>query len=119
MIRVHKNKNDTIHGAYKSKDVTLKVLMKNDTVHAEHIKTRVEAFRETDCGTISLPLERCVLKLDKDADMCTISLTKTLTVTKEHMDQIEKMLIEMCDATTIHQASTTTASSSSNLLHDR
>jgi hypothetical protein len=100
MIRVHVNKNDTVHATYKSKDVTLKVLMKNDVTHAGMLKTRVEGFRESECATISLPLERCVLKLDKDMDVCTVSLTKTVTIPKDDMMSIEQMLLQLCDATT-------------------
>lgn len=117
MIHVHKNKNNTIHGTYKAKDMTLKVLMKNDVAHAENIKTRLEMFRETDTGVINLSLEGCSVKLDKDADTRTVSLTKTLSVSNEHMARIEEVLLQMCSAATHNPITLTHASSSTTLLH--
>jgi hypothetical protein len=117
MIRVRENKNNTIHGTYKSKDVTLKVLIKNDVAHAENIQTRLETFRETDVGVVNLSLEGCVLKLDKDVDTCTVSLTKTLSVSKEHMIQLEGLLLQMCSTATENPVKMVTASSSTDLLH--
>ncbi len=113
---IHKNKNGTIHGTYKTKQVTLKVLMKNDVTQAENIKSRIETFRETDTGVLTLPLEGCVLKFEKDAGTCEISMIKKLTVPIGHLNGIEDMLTEMCaaaDKTAVHMPA---VSSATNLL---
>lgn len=113
---IRKKKNDTVHGTYKTKQVTLKVLMKNDMTHAENIKSRIEAFRETDTGAITLPLEGCLLKFDKDAGTCDISMTKKVTVPIGHLSGIEDMILQMCATTDKNPAHMTGVTSGTNLL---
>lgn len=118
MIRVKKNKDKSIHGTYKSKDMTLKLLLENKKTLAETLKHKIEIFRETDDAILTQSfnyIRDYNIRLEKDCNNYTVSLTKTLKIDREHMDNIEKMLLEMIQ--TIDDNSVAMESNSStNLL---
>lgn len=122
MIRVHANKDTSIHGTYKSKEVTLKLLMENKTSLGEQLNQKVDIFHEGEEGTFVCSFNNCiyqtVLRLDKDGgDTCEISLTKKMTISKDHLPHIESMLKQMGDACTIETQTHPAATSSTDLLN--
>jgi K+/H+ antiporter YhaU regulatory subunit KhtT len=121
MIRVHVNKDTSVHGTYKSKDITLKLLMQNKTSLGALLNERIDAFQEGDEGSFVFSFdhrEPCTtLRLDKDATgECVVSLTKKMSVTKEHMSQIESMIHQMADACTLEHCAPPSPASSTQLL---
>jgi hypothetical protein len=117
MIRVKENSDKTIHGTYKSKGMTLKLLLENKKSLAESLKHKIEIFQETDDAILNQSFTNYSIRLEKDSGDYTISLTKTLNVKKEDMDSVEKMILDMAelikDNTTLVDSS-----SSTNLLLD-
>jgi hypothetical protein len=100
MISTKINKDKSVHGVYKSKDITLKILIENKKTLANIIKKKLEIFRETDDATFTQTFNfkhNYSLKLDKDSGKYSVSLTKNLDIQKENMDDIEKMILEMVD----------------------
>ena len=117
MIRIKENSDKTIHGTYKSKEVTLKLLLENKKSLAESLKHKIEIFQETDDAILNQSFGKYSIRLEKDSGNYSITLTKTLNVKKEHMDSVEKMILDMAelvkDNTTLVDSS-----SSTNLLLD-
>jgi DNA-binding ferritin-like protein len=117
MIRVKENSDKTIHGTYKSKEMTLKLLLENKKSLAESLKHKVEIFQETDDAVLNQSFTNYSIRLEKDSGNYTISLTKKLNIKKENMDSVEKMILDMAelvkDNTTLLDSS-----SSTNLLLD-
>jgi hypothetical protein len=117
MIRVKENSDKTIHGTYKSKGMTFKLLLENKKSLAESLKHKIEIFQETDDAILNQSFSKYSIRLEKDSGNYTISLTKTLNVKKEDMDSVEKMILDMAelvkDNTTLVDSS-----SSTNLLLD-
>lgn len=117
MIRVKENSDKTIHGTYKSKEMTFKLLLENKKSLAESLKHKIEIFQETDDAILNQSFSKYSIRLEKDSGNYTISLTKTLNVKKEDMDSVEKMILDMAelvkDNTTLVDSS-----SSTNLLLD-
>ena len=117
MIRVKENSDKTIHGTYKSKGMTFKLLLENKKSLAESLKHKIEIFQETDDAILNQSFTNYSIRLEKDSGNYTISLTKTLNVKKEDMDSVEKMILDMAelvkDNTTLVDSS-----SSTNLLLD-
>ena len=117
MIRIKENSDRTIHGTYKSKEVTLKLLLENKKSLAESLKHKIEIFQETDDAILNQSFGKYSIRLEKDSGNYSITLTKTLNVKKEHMDSVEKMILDMAelvkDNTTLVDSS-----SSTNLLLD-
>ena len=121
MIRTHVNKDTSIHGTYKSKEVTLKLLMANNTSLGERLKQMVDVFREGEEGTLVFSFDnhepQTFLRLDKDGDECQVSLTKKMTISKEHLTNIESMLEHMANECTLGGDVQPHATSSTDLLH--
>lgn len=117
MIRVKENSDKTIHGTYKSKEMTLKLLLENKKSLAESLKHKIEIFQETDDAILNQSFNNYSIRLEKDSGDYTISLTKKLNIKKENMDSIEKMLLDMAE---LVKDNTTPidSSSSTNLLLD-
>jgi len=117
MIRVKENSDKTIHGTYKSKEMTLKLLLENKKSLAESLKHKIEIFQETDDAILNQSFTNYSIRLEKDSGDYTISLTKKLNIKKENMDSVEKMILDMAelvkDNTTLVDSS-----SSTNLLLD-
>jgi replicative superfamily II helicase len=117
MIRVKENSDKSIHGTYKSKEMTLKLLLENKKSLAESLKHKIEIFQETDDAVLNQSFTNYSIRLEKDSGDYTISLTKKLNIKKENMDSIEKMILDMAelvkDNTTLVDSS-----SSTNLLLD-
>lgn len=117
MIRIKENSDKTIHGTYKSKEMTLKLLLENKKSLAESLKHKIEIFQETDDAILNQSFGKYSIRLEKDSGNYSITLTKTLNVKKEHMDSVEKMILDMAelvkDNTTLVDSS-----SSTNLLLD-
>ena len=117
MIRIKENSDRTIHGTYKSKEVTLKLLLENKKSLAESLKHKIEIFQETDDAILNQSFGKYSIRLEKDSGNYSITLTKKLVVKKEHMDSVEKMILDMAelvkDNTTLVDSS-----SSTNLLLD-
>jgi hypothetical protein len=117
MIRVKENSDKTIHGTYKSKEMTLKLLLENKKSLAESLKHKIEIFQETDDAVLNQSFTNYSIRLEKDSGDYTISLTKKLNIKKENMDSVEKMILDMAelvkDNTTLVDSS-----SSTNLLLD-
>jgi len=120
MIHVQENSNKTIHGTYKSKEMTLKVLLPNKRLVADSLKRKVEIFQETDDAVLTTVFnnkDECTLKLEKDSGTYAISFTKKIIIKKENMDMIEKMLLDMSNAVS-DTTELLNSSSSTNLLLD-
>ena len=117
MIRVKENSDKTIHGTYKSKEMTLKLLLENKKLLAECLKHKIEIFQETDDAVLNQSFTNYSIRLEKDSGDYSISLTKKLNIKKENMDSVEKMILDMAelvkDNTTLVDSS-----SSTNLLLD-
>jgi len=117
MIRVKENSDKTIHGTYKSKEMTLKLLLENKKSLAESLKHKIEIFQETDDAVLNQSFTNYSIRLEKDSGDYSISLTKKLNIKKENMDSVEKMILDMAelvkDNTTLVDSS-----SSTNLLLD-
>lgn len=120
MIKVHENKDKSIHGTYKCKDMTLKLHIENKKSIGEELKNKVEIFREGDEGTLvfsSNYKSPHTIKLEKENDFCKITLTKYLIIKKEHMTQIEELLLAMSELSNIDDVlNLPNSSSSTNLL---
>jgi len=120
MLKVHKNKDKSIHGTYKSNDITLKLLLENRKVLGEQLKNKVELFQAEDDNTLQFSFDgkrSHHLKLEKSNDEYKISLTKHLVVKKDSMIQVEKLLLEMAEqCTEDDNVVMTNSTSSSNLL---
>ena len=121
MLKVHKNKDKSIHGTYKSKDITLKLLLENRKVLGEQLKKKVELFQAEDDNILQFSFDCKTphhLKLEKSDDEYKISLTKYLVVKKDSMTEVEKLLLTMAEqCTEDDNVVLTNATSSSNLLH--
>lgn len=117
MIRIKENSDKTIHGTYKSKGVTLKLLLENKKSLAESLKHKIEIFQETDDAILNQSFGKYSIRLEKDSGDYSISLTKTLNVKKEHMDSVEKMILDMAELVKDNTTPVDT-SSSTNLLLD-
>ena len=117
MIRIKENSDKTIHGTYKSKEITLKLLLENKKSLAESLKHKIEIFQETDDAILNQSFGKYSIRLEKDSGNYSITLTKTLNVKKEHMDSVEKMILDMAE---LVKDNTTfvDSSSSTNLLLD-
>ena len=117
MIRIKENSDKTIHGTYKSKEMTLKLLLENKKSLAESLKHKIEIFQETDDAILNQSFGKYSIRLEKDSGNYSITLTKTLNVKKEHMDSVEKMILDMAE---LVKDNTTLVDSSSltNLLLD-
>jgi hypothetical protein len=119
MITIKKNKDKTLHGTYKTKEMTLKLLLDNKKTTAENLKHKIEIFRETDDAVLTHPF-KCKgdynLRIEKDSGTYTISLTHTVNIKKENMDNIEKMLLEMIELVDDNTIPLLESSSHSNLL---
>ena len=117
MIRVKENSDKSIHGTYKSKEMTLKLLLENKKSLAESLKHKIEIFQETGDAVLNQSFTNYSIRLEKDSGDYTISLTKKLNIKKENMDSVEKMILDMAelvkDNTTLVDSS-----SSTNLLLD-
>jgi 23S rRNA-/tRNA-specific pseudouridylate synthase len=121
MIRIHINSDASVHGTYKSKDVTLKLLMENKTSLGALLNERIDAFQEGDEGAFVFSFDHrqphTVLRLDKDASgECVVSLTKKMRIPKENMRQIESMLHQMADACTVEHYPPSSTPSSTQLI---
>ena len=119
MITVKKNTDKTVHGTYKAKEMTLKLLLDNKKTTAENLKQKIEIFRETDDAVLTHPF-KCkrdhTIRLEKDSGNYIISLTHTVNIKKENMDNIEKMLLEMIELVDDNTVTSLESSSSTNLL---
>ena len=105
MHQIRHNKNNTIHGTYRSPNVTLKLLLENRPALAASLKHKIETFLEGSEGTLVFSFDGLVpnvlLKLERDADSYRVSLTKKMEVKKENMDGLVSMLSDMalaCDS---------------------
>jgi hypothetical protein len=105
MHQIKHNKNNTIHGTYRSPNVTLKVLLENRPALAASLKHKIETFLEGSEGTLVFSFDdrvpNVLLKLERDADSYRVSLTKKMEVKKENMDGLVSMLSDMalaCDS---------------------
>ena len=122
MIHVQVNTDTSVHGTYKSKEVTLKLLMSNKKSLGTLLSEKIETFQEGDDGVFIFSFDtgkspHTTLRLDKDPDgECHITLTKKMSVSKDHLLQIETMLQEMASLCTIEQSVPTGTLSSANLL---
>lgn len=121
MLKVHKNKDKSIHGTYKCKDMKIKLLLENRKVLGEQLKKKVELFQAEDDNTLQFSFDCKTphhLKLEKSDDQYKISLTKYLIVKKDNMAQVENLLLAMAEQCTEDDAVVlTNVTSSSNLLH--
>ena len=117
MIRVKENSDKTIHGTYKSKEMTLKLLLENKKSLAESLKHKIEIFQETDDAVLNQSFTNYSIRLEKDSGDYTISLTKKLNIKKENMDSIEKMILDMAELVK-DNITLVDSSSSTNLLLD-
>jgi hypothetical protein len=122
MIRVHVNSDTSIHGTYKSKDVTLKLLMSNKKSLGTLLSGKLDAFHEGDDGVFVFSFDTgkspdITLRLDKDTSgECQVTLTKKMNISKEHLLEIESMLHQMANSCTIEESAPTGTLSSANLL---
>jgi hypothetical protein len=122
MIRVHVNKDTSVHGTYKSKDVTLKLLMANKKSLGTLLCDKIDTFHEGDDGVFVFSFDNgdsphTTLRLDKDINgECQVSLTKKINISKEHLLQIESMLYQMANSCTLDQNVAHATPSTANLL---
>ena len=122
MIHVHVNKDTSIHGTYKSKDVTLKLLMSNKKSLGTLMGEKLDTFHEGDDGVFVFSFDtgkspNITLRLDKDpSGECQVTLTKKMNISKEHLLEIESMLHQMANSCTVENQVPPNTPSSSHLL---
>lgn len=117
MIRIKENSDKTIHGTYKSKGMTFKLLLENKKSLAESLKHKIEIFQETDDAILNQSFAKYSIRLEKDSGNYSITLTKKLDVKKEDMDSVEKMILDMAELVK-DNTMPVDSSSSTNLLLD-
>ena len=101
-IRNLKSKN-VINGSLKEKDFSLHLAMPNNEAIGEMLKEKVNTMKnqEIDDFTMYFNTESPqILRLEKDNEKYSLSLTTKLEITNEHNGTLEKMLLEMADKAT-------------------
>jgi hypothetical protein len=102
MIQVKQNKNNTIHGTYRSPELTLKLLIENKPAIGNSLKHKIDAFLEGDNGVLVCPLNakipHAILKLDREKDSYQVTLIKKMEIQKENMSDIVSLLEKMASA---------------------
>ena len=120
MIRIKHNKDNTIHGTYRSPDITLKLLLENKSVCGNALKHKIDTFLEGDDGTLVFSFDgrvpNVMLKLERETNSYQVSFTRKMEIKKENMDDIVSLLQKMASACDSGICEDTSVSSSINLL---